>query len=217
MIPTIIISAVLAAVVGLIIYRMICNAKSKQGGCASCGYADTCAASRILPRKSDCGCPEQKNSWLAGSDTHFRAENWGTKALGIPWSGITTVAPGEDGMQPNPNGSCRFPPIPIIFAWITTKTAPFWRIHCTFLHFSYCVYFLTRWECVAIIFIILYWGWGDCVYFWIQIPSFFWKWVLARRLGIREVKCDSEFTPFFWIVFRLCNSAQGVSLAKKTD
>ena len=77
MIPTIIISAVLAAVVGLIIYRMICNAKSKQGGCASCGYADTCAASRILPRKSDCGCPEQKKT-----DWQVRTPIFGRKTEG---------------------------------------------------------------------------------------------------------------------------------------
>ncbi len=59
MIPTIIISVVLAAIVGLIIYKMVCNAKSGRGGCAGCAYAGTCAAAKILPKKSGQNCPEQ--------------------------------------------------------------------------------------------------------------------------------------------------------------
>ncbi len=59
MVPTIIISVVLAAIVGLIVYKMVCNAKSGLGGCAGCTYAGTCAAAKILPKKSERGCPEQ--------------------------------------------------------------------------------------------------------------------------------------------------------------
>lgn len=61
MVPTIIISLVLAVIVGLIIYRMICNARAGRSGCASCNYAGTCAAAKILPKKSEQGCPEQIN------------------------------------------------------------------------------------------------------------------------------------------------------------
>ena len=61
MVPTIIISVALAVIVGLIIYRMISNARSGRGGCASCNYAGTCAAAKILPKKSEQGCPEQVN------------------------------------------------------------------------------------------------------------------------------------------------------------
>ena len=60
MVPTIIISALLLVIVGLIIYRMVSNARSGRGGCAGCGYADTCAAAKILPKKSERGCPEQQ-------------------------------------------------------------------------------------------------------------------------------------------------------------
>jgi hypothetical protein len=59
MVPTIIISVVLAAIVGLIIYRLVCDARSGRGGCAGCDYADTCAAAKILPKKSEQDCPEQ--------------------------------------------------------------------------------------------------------------------------------------------------------------
>jgi len=59
MIPTIIISVVLAAIVGLIIYKMVCNAKSGSKGCAPCTYAGTCSAATILPKKSEQNCPEQ--------------------------------------------------------------------------------------------------------------------------------------------------------------
>ncbi|HOZ37654.1 MAG TPA: FeoB-associated Cys-rich membrane protein [Anaerolineaceae bacterium] len=60
MVPTIIISGILVAIVGLIIYRLIRDARAGRGGCAGCSYADTCAAAKILPKKSDCGCPEQQ-------------------------------------------------------------------------------------------------------------------------------------------------------------
>jgi hypothetical protein len=62
MVPTIIISVALAAIVGLIIYKMVCNAKSGRGGCAGCTYAGTCAAAKILPKKSEQNCPEQQKS-----------------------------------------------------------------------------------------------------------------------------------------------------------
>ena len=58
MVPTIIISVLLGAIVGLIIYRMIRNARSGRGGCADCSYSGTCAAAKILPKKSERGCPE---------------------------------------------------------------------------------------------------------------------------------------------------------------
>ncbi|HPR35278.1 MAG TPA: FeoB-associated Cys-rich membrane protein [Anaerolineaceae bacterium] len=60
MVPTIIISVLLGAIVGLIIYRMIRNAKSGSGGCAGCSYAGTCAAAKILPKKPKRECPEQQ-------------------------------------------------------------------------------------------------------------------------------------------------------------
>jgi hypothetical protein len=59
MVPTIIISGILVAIVGLIIYRLIRDARAGRGGCAGCNYADTCAAAKILPKKSERGCPEQ--------------------------------------------------------------------------------------------------------------------------------------------------------------
>lgn len=62
MVPTIIISTVLVAIVGWVIYRLICDARSGRGGCAGCSYADTCAAAKILPKKSGCGCPEQQRT-----------------------------------------------------------------------------------------------------------------------------------------------------------
>lgn len=62
MIPTIIISVFLVAIVGLIVYRMISNAKSGRGGCAGCNYAGTCAAANLLPKKSAQGCPEQQKN-----------------------------------------------------------------------------------------------------------------------------------------------------------
>jgi len=60
MVPTIIISVFLAIIVGLIIYRMICNARAGRGGCVSCNYAGTCAAAKILPKKPKRECPEQQ-------------------------------------------------------------------------------------------------------------------------------------------------------------
>ena len=62
MVPTIIISLVLAAIVGWIIYRLVRDARSGRGGCAGCNYADTCAAAKILPKKSERGCPEQQRA-----------------------------------------------------------------------------------------------------------------------------------------------------------
>jgi len=62
MVPTIIISVILAVIVGLIIYRLVCDATSGRGGCAGCNYADTCAAAKILPKKSEQDCPEQQKS-----------------------------------------------------------------------------------------------------------------------------------------------------------
>jgi len=62
MVPTIIISVILAVIVGLIIYRMVCNAKSGRGSCAGCNYAGTCAAAKILPKKSEQNCPEQQKT-----------------------------------------------------------------------------------------------------------------------------------------------------------
>ena len=62
MVPTIIISMVLAAIVGWIIYRLVCDARSGRGGCTGCNYADTCAAAKLLPKKSDYGCPEQQKT-----------------------------------------------------------------------------------------------------------------------------------------------------------
>ncbi len=62
MVPTIIISVVLALIVGLIIYRLIRDTRSGHGGCAGCSYADTCAAAKLLPKKSDYGCPEQQKT-----------------------------------------------------------------------------------------------------------------------------------------------------------
>ena len=62
MVPTIIISTVLVAIVGWVIYRLIRDARSGRGGCAGCGYADNCAAAKILPKKADCGCHEQNRT-----------------------------------------------------------------------------------------------------------------------------------------------------------
>jgi len=62
MVPTVIISVILAVIVGLIIYRLVCDARSGRGGCAGCNYADTCAAAKILPKKSEPDCPEQQKS-----------------------------------------------------------------------------------------------------------------------------------------------------------
>ena len=62
MLPTIIISAVLAAIVVWIIYGLVRDARSGRGGCAGCHYADTCAAAKIPPKKTDCGCPEQQRA-----------------------------------------------------------------------------------------------------------------------------------------------------------
>lgn len=62
MIPTIIISIFLAAIVGLIIYKMVSNARAGRGGCAGCSYANTCTAAKILPKKSGQGCPQQQKN-----------------------------------------------------------------------------------------------------------------------------------------------------------
>lgn len=59
MVPTIIISVILAAIVGLIIYRLVRDAKAGRGGCAGCDYADNCGAAKVLPKKSERGCREQ--------------------------------------------------------------------------------------------------------------------------------------------------------------
>lgn len=59
---TIIISILLAGIVGWIIYRMIRNARSGKGECAGCSYADTCAAAKILPKKTDHDCEKQHKS-----------------------------------------------------------------------------------------------------------------------------------------------------------
>lgn len=62
MVPTIVISVILAIIVGLIIYRLVRDARSGRGGCAGCNYADDCAAAKILPKKSERGCTEHKNT-----------------------------------------------------------------------------------------------------------------------------------------------------------
>lgn len=82
MIPTIIISAVLAAVVGLIIYRMICNAKSKQGGCASCRLRGHMRRVEDFTQGSPIADVRSKKTadWQVRTPI-FGAENRGTKAL----------------------------------------------------------------------------------------------------------------------------------------
>ncbi|NLE93732.1 MAG: FeoB-associated Cys-rich membrane protein [Chloroflexi bacterium] len=62
MVPTIIISAVLAVIVGLIIYRLICNARSGKSNCADCTYAGSCVAAKILPKRSERGSQTQQES-----------------------------------------------------------------------------------------------------------------------------------------------------------
>ena len=62
MVPTIIISVVLAAIVGLIIYRLVRDARSGRGGCAGCSYADDCSAAKLLPKKSERGCTERQRT-----------------------------------------------------------------------------------------------------------------------------------------------------------
>ncbi len=59
---TIIISVALAIIVGWIIYRLIRDAKAGRGGCAGCNYADTCAAVKILPKKTEQDCPERRKT-----------------------------------------------------------------------------------------------------------------------------------------------------------
>ncbi len=54
MLATIIISVILAGIVGVIIYRLIKNAKSGSGKCAGCAYAKTCTAAQYLVKKTDC-------------------------------------------------------------------------------------------------------------------------------------------------------------------
>lgn len=62
MIPTIVISAVLTAIVGGIICRLVREARSGRGGCAGCGYAGACAAAKLLPKKSACRCAEEQKT-----------------------------------------------------------------------------------------------------------------------------------------------------------
>jgi hypothetical protein len=59
MLATIIISNVLAAIVGLIVYRLIKNARSGKGQCSGCAYAGTCSAAKYIPRKSECDTSDQ--------------------------------------------------------------------------------------------------------------------------------------------------------------
>jgi len=51
---TIIISVILAAIVGLIIYRMIKNARSGRGACADCPMSTDCPAAEYVSKKSGC-------------------------------------------------------------------------------------------------------------------------------------------------------------------
>jgi hypothetical protein len=55
---TIIISVILALIVGLIIYRMVRNSKSGKGQCVGCAYSDTCAAAKYLKKRPDKNCPD---------------------------------------------------------------------------------------------------------------------------------------------------------------
>lgn len=57
MLATIIISIILAGIVAWVIYRMVQRARSGDGRCVGCGYADTCAAAKILPKKKDSDSP----------------------------------------------------------------------------------------------------------------------------------------------------------------
>ena len=59
---TIIITVILAGIVGWVIYRMIRNAQSGQGRCAGCSYVDDCEAAKILPKKADNDCPKRRKS-----------------------------------------------------------------------------------------------------------------------------------------------------------
>ncbi|HZK17151.1 MAG: FeoB-associated Cys-rich membrane protein [Candidatus Omnitrophota bacterium] len=61
MLATIIISVVLAVIVGLIIYRIIKNAKSGQGRCAGCAYAQTCGIAKHSSTIADCDRAKEKS------------------------------------------------------------------------------------------------------------------------------------------------------------
>jgi hypothetical protein len=60
MLATIVISIILAAIVGLIIYRMVKKAKSAQGLCAGCAYSETCLAAKYVSARSERDCAERK-------------------------------------------------------------------------------------------------------------------------------------------------------------
>ena len=51
---TIIISVILAVVIGLIIYRMIKNARSGRGSCAGCPLSTDCPVAEYVSKKSGC-------------------------------------------------------------------------------------------------------------------------------------------------------------------
>ncbi|NLB71340.1 MAG: FeoB-associated Cys-rich membrane protein [Chloroflexi bacterium] len=67
MLATIIISAVLAGIIGVIVYRLIKNAKSGSGKCAGCAYAKTCTAARYLVKEPDCNDTVQLNTTIRGT------------------------------------------------------------------------------------------------------------------------------------------------------
>ncbi|MCK9246714.1 MAG: FeoB-associated Cys-rich membrane protein [Anaerolineaceae bacterium] len=60
MLATIIISIVLAVIVVLLIYRLIKNAKSGQGRCAGCAYAQTCGVAKQFSARTDCDRAQEK-------------------------------------------------------------------------------------------------------------------------------------------------------------
>jgi len=64
MLATIIISIILAGIVAWVIYRMVQRARSGHSTCVGCGYADTCAAAKMLPKKKDCDCPQPLKAGL---------------------------------------------------------------------------------------------------------------------------------------------------------
>lgn len=60
MLATIIISSILVAIVGLIVYRIIKKARSAQGLCEGCAYSETCAVAKYSSTKSVNDCAERK-------------------------------------------------------------------------------------------------------------------------------------------------------------
>ncbi|HHX08251.1 MAG TPA: FeoB-associated Cys-rich membrane protein [Chloroflexi bacterium] len=56
MTATIIISIILALIVGLILYRLISNSRSGRGQCGGCAFSGTCAAARQLEKKAENNC-----------------------------------------------------------------------------------------------------------------------------------------------------------------